>query len=165
MLPIATNTGAMKNEADSSPNADTMGFEFKSALTEGRQRFLARAIAHGLACGRRSPADFVRHFPPATIMKGLEHNPDLRAFILVSTTGIKEKIALRKSWEDSAGDLQLAVDEGETDAAAIVALFGADDCVRHLDPQNVWTFLSEGEFWKDAPAGSSSVTVAREHVA
>src|SRR5689334_18427118 len=45
---------------------------FFSMLKEGRQRFLAHAIEHGFSCGRRTPEDFTRHFPPIAIMKGLE---------------------------------------------------------------------------------------------
>src|SRR5262252_3166800 len=113
-------------------------FGFVSALEEGPQRFLARALEHGLKRGRRTPSDFLRHFPPSAIMRGLEHNAELRAFILASTTGIKEKIALKKSWEDAAADLKLAFDEGETSAEAIVELFKADDRVRHLEAQKLW---------------------------
>ncbi|HVW24154.1 MAG TPA: hypothetical protein VHC69_02225 [Polyangiaceae bacterium] len=140
-------------------------FGFVSTLAEGTQRFLARAIAHGLARGRRSPADFLRHFPPSVLMKGLEHNAELRAFILASTTGIKEKIALKKSWEDAAADLELALEEGETDAEAIVQLFAADDCTRYVDARKIWQFLTEGEFWNAATSDEAAARVAREHVA
>jgi hypothetical protein len=98
-------------------------------------------------------------------MKGLEHNAELRAFILAATTGIKEKIALKKSWEDAASDLKLAFDEGETSAEAIVELFPADQCVRHLEAPKIWQFLSEGEFWNVAPADVAATGVAREHLA
>jgi hypothetical protein len=145
------------------PTADAFGFV--STLAEGNQRFLARALAHGLKRGRRTPGDFLRHFPPSVIMKGLEQNAQLRAFILVSTTGIREKIALRKSWEDAATDLKLAFDEGETNAEAIVELFTPDDCVRHLEAQKLWQFLTEGEFWNAATGNGAAARVAQEHVA
>lgn len=149
----------------SSDQARTDDFDFVSKLPEGPQRFLARAIAHGLERGRRTPGDFIRHFPPSEIMKGLAGNAERRAFILASTTGMKEKIALKKSWEDAARDLDLAMAEAETNAEAVVKLFAADDRVRHLDAQKLWDFLSEGEFWNAAPADKTATKVAREHVA
>src|SRR5260221_6444552 len=99
---------------------------FVPTLKEGAQRFLAYAIEHSFVCGRRTQQDFIRHFPPKAIMKGLEHQAGLRAAILVLTTGLKQKIALKKEWQDAATDLQIALDEGETDAESIVALFDAD---------------------------------------
>src|SRR5262245_30448359 len=96
---------------------------FASKLGEARERFLAHVIDHGFAIGRRSPEDFIRHFPPAAIMNALGGRPSLRANILVLTTGTKMKIALRKSAESAGQDLQIALDEGETDAESIVTLF------------------------------------------
>lgn len=148
--------------ADSTPDTNS---QFVSKLKEGRQRFLAHAIEHGLGCGRRTPQDFIRHFPPTAIMQGLEYQPNLRANILVLTTGLKKKIALKKSWEDSATDLQIALDEDETDAESIVTLFDPDDRVRYLDPLEIWTFLTEGEFWKASSAKKSEAESARSHIA
>src|SRR5690242_2431666 len=42
---------------------------FVSTFKEGAQRFLAYAIEHSFVCGRRTPHDFIRHFPPKAIMK------------------------------------------------------------------------------------------------
>ena len=137
---------------------------FLSTFKEGDQRFLAYAIEHSFVCGRRTAHDFIRHFPPRAIMKGLENQAGLRAAILVLTTGLKQKIALKKEWEDAATDLQIALDEGETDAESIVALFDADDRVRYLDSQKIWAFLTEGEFWK-ASTNKTQADVARNHIA
>jgi hypothetical protein len=137
---------------------------FISTFKEGDQRFLAYAIEHSFVCGRRTAQDFIRHFTPRAIMKGLEHQAGLRAAILVLTTGLKQKIALKKEWGDAATDLEIALEEGETDAESIVALFDADDRVRYLDPQKIWTFLTEGEFWK-ASTNKNQADVARNHVA
>lgn len=139
--------------------------EFTSALKEGRQRFLAHAVEHSLEVGRRTAEDFVRHFPPEAIMKGLEHQPRLRAAILVLTTGLKKKIALKKSWQSAAEDLQIALDEGETDAESIVAVFEPDDRIRYLDNTKIWSFLAEGEFWKAGGSDKSAVAAARAHIA
>lgn len=136
--------------------------EFVSKLGGGRQRFLAHVIEQGLAAGRRTPADFIRHFPPAQLMEALRRRPDLRARILGPTTGIKERIAEKKSVESSAEDLQLALDLGETDAETIVALMAADDRVRYLDHQALWAYVSEGEFWK--ATDGIDFEIARAHV-
>jgi hypothetical protein len=137
---------------------------FISALKEGHQRFLAHAIEHSFVCGRRTAQDFIRHFPPIDIMKGLEHQAELRATILVLTTGLKQKIALKKEWQDAGTDLQIALDEGETDAESIVSLFAPDDRVRYLDPRKIWNFLVEGEFWR-ASSSKGAPDVPRNHVA
>jgi hypothetical protein len=140
-------------------------FTFTSRLGDGRQRFLARAVEHGLHCGRRATDDFIRHFPPSSIMKGLEDHPELRASILVATTGVKEKIALRKSWQDAAADLELALEEGETNSQAIVELFQPDDRVRYLEAPRIWAFVSEGEFWRVADHDKASAALAQGHIA
>jgi hypothetical protein len=155
----------MIDENAEAPSGETGDPTFISTLKEGHQRFLAHAIEHSFVCGRRSAEDFIRHFPATAIMKGLEHQPTLRAGILVLTTGLKQKIALKKGWEDAATDLQIALDEGETDADSIVALFNADDRVRYLPADKIWSFLIEGEFWKASSLNKSQGDVARNHVA
>src|SRR5262245_44908794 len=137
---------------------------FISALKEGHQRFLAHAIEHSFVCGRRTAQDFIRHFPPDAIMKGLEHQAELRATILVLTTGLKQKIALKKEWQDAGTDLQIALDEGETDAESIVSLFAPDDRVRYLDPRKIWAFLVEGEFWRASSSTKGAADVPRNHM-
>lgn len=138
---------------------------FSSSLKEGRQRFLAHAVEHSLEIGRRSADDFIRHFPPHTIMKGLERQASLRAAILVLTTGLKKKIAMKKSWESAADDLQIALDEGETDAESIVAVFDPDDRIRYLDNKKIWSFLIEGEFWSASSGDKAALDIARSHIA
>jgi hypothetical protein len=70
---------------------------FASKLDKGRERFLAHAIEHALETGRRTPEDFIRHFPPKAIMEGLAQEPKLRGAILVLTTGLKPKISEKKT--------------------------------------------------------------------
>lgn len=124
---------------------------FASKLPEGWQRFLAHAIENGFEVGQRTPEDFIRHFPPAAIMMGLEDEPELRANILIICTGVRAKIALKKSAESCGEDLQIALDEGETDAESVVTLFDPDDRVRYLDRQALWAYVTEQEFWKNDP--------------
>lgn len=136
----------------------------KSELKTGRERFLAHVIEHALQVGRRSPEDFVRHFPPSEIMEGLKDRPSLRAKILVPTVGTKHKVALKKSWQSAADDLAISLGEGETRAAMVVELFDPDDRVTYLDDAKLWKFITEGEFWK-ADAKGKNAKIAQQHVA
>jgi len=139
---------------------------FKSKLEHGRQRFLVYAIEHALEVGRRTPEDFIRHFPPKTIMEALAERPDLRSGVLVPTTGLKARIALKKTWESAGEDLQSALDEGETKPAQIVESFAPDDRVSYLDARKVWAFLVEGQFWKvGAKDDKAGFAVAQQHIA
>jgi hypothetical protein len=139
---------------------------FKSKLEHGRQRFLVYAIEHALEVGRRTPEDFIRHFPPKTIMEALSMRPDLRAGVLVPTTGLKARIALKKTWQSAGDDLQSALDEGETKPYQIVEAFGPDDRVSYLDNKKVWSFIVEGQFWKVTPKDDKAAFgVAQQHIA
>ncbi len=130
--------------ADSSPH----DAPFKSKLPDAAPRFLAHVIEHALTHGRRSPDDFIRHFPPKVIMEGLKDEPQLRANILVIATGVRMKVALKKPASSSGADLQIALDEHETDAETVVGLFDPDDRVRFLDNRALWAFVTEGDVWK-----------------
>jgi len=137
----------MVDEKDDGPR------EFTSKLKTGRERFLAHVIEYALEIQLRTAEDFIRLFPPLDLMMGLKEEPGLRAQVLVLTTGLKHKIAVKKTAESAGEDLQIALDEGETDAESIVALFNPDDRVRFLDQDRLWHFCVENEFWK---AGSSN---------
>jgi len=136
-----------------------------SQLSKGRERFLAHVIDHGFEVGRRTPEDFVRHFPPTLIMEGLKDNAKLRADILVQATGVKEKVAIKKSWESCADDLQIALDENETNASAVMKIFQLDDRVRYLDHKALWAYVTEGEFWKISPSRQKEYAAAKSHMA
>lgn len=138
---------------------------FSSRLPQGRQRFLAHVIEHSLTIGRRTPQDFIRHFPPDAIMMGLEKEPALRANILEYCTGLKRKIALKKTWQSAAEDVQIALDERETNAEAVVAVFDPDDRVRFLDEKKLWAFVIEGEFWSTPPKQKDKYDKAKAHTA
>lgn len=136
-----------------------------SQLSKGRERFLAHVIDHGFEVGRRSPEDFVRHFPPTLIMQGLKDQAKLRAEILVQATGVKEKVAIKKSWESCADDLQIALDENETTAGSVMKIFQLDDRVRYLDHKALWAYVTEGEFWKISPSRQKEYAAAKSHMA
>jgi hypothetical protein len=138
----------------------------RSKLEHGRQRFLAYAIEHAFQIGRRTPQDFIRHFPPRAIMEALALRPDLRASLLVPTTGLKHKIALKKTWQSAGDDLQSALDEGETVALAIVDAFTPDDRVLYLPDKKLWAFVIEGQFWKvTAKEDKVAYATAQQHIA
>jgi hypothetical protein len=122
-------------------------FAFKSSLKTGAERFLAQALAHALTQGFRTPDDFLKHFKPLDLMVALESAHDLRAQILVKAAGVHQKIAIKKSTSSGAEDLRIAIEEGLTDAAAILELFPPDERVRYLDAPRLWSFLVEDEFW------------------
>jgi hypothetical protein len=138
---------------------------FDSRLTDGTERFLAHMIEHAFTIGRRSSRDFLRHFPPSTIMEALRDNPSLRADILEAATGVKRKVALKKSASSSGEDLQIALDEGEAAADEVVRLFRPDDRVRYLPRAKLWSFVTEGEFWKVNKNEKGNYDRAQAHLA
>ncbi len=146
-------------------NADHATPHFESKLTDGRQRFLAHAIEHALAISRRSAADFIRHFPPEVIMEGMAEHAELRASMLSQTTGLKVKIAIKKSWQSAAEDLRIALSENETDAQTVVSVFDPDDRVRYLPRAKIWAFLTEGEFYNVTASKTNEHRIAKQHIA
>lgn len=152
-----------KNPKDS--QTDDMVWELESQLEPGMLRFLAHVIENGLQAGLRTQQDFIRHFTPKDIMQGLAERPDLRANILVPTTGVRPKIALKKTAESAGLDLQIALDEGETDAELIVSLFHPDDRVRYLDTTRLWNYIIEPKFWTTEAKDGNAHTQAKAHMA
>jgi hypothetical protein len=98
-------------------------------------------------------------------MEGLKDQAKLRADILVQATGVREKVAIKKSWESCADDLQIALDENETSAGSIMKIFQLDDRVRYLDHKALWAYVTEGEFWKISPSRQKEYAAAKSHMA
>lgn len=138
---------------------------FASKLPEPRQRFLAQVLEHGLRSGLRTPDEFLRHFSPLTIMHALADEPARRARILETTIGTRPKIALKKSPESSGEDLRIALEEGETTAAALLEQFEPDDRVRFLDAQYLWSFAAEPRFWLHTATSTDRLQKIRSHTA
>lgn len=138
---------------------------FESRLTDGTDRFLAHAIEHSFTIGRRTSRDFLRHFPPSTIMEALKDSPTLRADILEVATGMRRKVALKKSAASSGEDLQIALEEGEAAPDEVIQLFRPDDRVRFLPRGKLWAFVIEGEFWKVSKTEKGVYERAQAHVA
>jgi hypothetical protein len=144
------------------PSAETA---FESRLTDGTDRFLSHMIEHAFAIGRRTSRDFLRHFPPSAIMEALKDSPALRADILEHSTGVKRKVALKKSALSAGEDLQIALEEGEAVTEDVVRLFRPDDRVRYLPRSKLWSFVIEGEFWKATKTDKGNFERAQQHIA
>lgn len=139
---------------------------FVSKLNTAPMRLLAEALEHSLVSGRRTPQDFIRHFPPDLIMSALEGQPRLRSLFLITLVGLREKTALRTPASDAGRLLQAALEERDTDPDSIVRTFERDDRIRYLDPQKVWAFLLEGEFWRISRSKDlAGHKVAQSHLA
>jgi hypothetical protein len=130
----------------------------QSNLPTSRERFLARVVDQAFDDGWRTAEDFLRHFPPQTIVQSLEKADDLRVKLLVETTGANERLALKKSVASAAEDLNLALEEDLTNPAAILALYPADDKVRYLPADALWSFYAEDGFFD-----TDKVTDASKH--
>lgn len=127
-----------------------------SELGDPRHRFLAQVVEYTLAEGFRTSDDFLRLFPPAKIIESLASADELRVKLLVAATGTHEKIALKKSVASATEDLELALAERTTSASQLLALYPADDRVRHLDAKKLWQFVAEDEFYRSTPAGDAA---------
>jgi len=138
---------------------------FESQLSPGLPRFLAHVVEHALYMGLRRPEDFLRHFSPRSIMRALAAEPERRGRILEATTGLRSRIASKKSPESSAEDLQIALDEGITTPATVVAQLSSDDRVRFLDAQMLWAFIIEPGYGGGAAEHGELIPEIREHTA
>ncbi len=121
---------------------------YQSSLPSARERFLASVVDYALAEGWRTPGDFLRHFGPRLLMHNLASDEQLRVRLLTATTRVNERLAARKTTASAAEDLAIALEEGLTDAARVLALIPPDDRVRYFDAAQLWAFLTEVEFWK-----------------
>ncbi len=138
---------------------------FVSSLGTGREAFHSEVTEYCLRIGERSAEDFIRHFPPIKIMEVLASRPMERARIVTEATGIREKVALKMSPDNSGEALQIALDEKVTTPADIVRLFQPDDRQRYLDRRALWKFDVEGEPWKVAQSGKGAFERAKSYVA
>ena len=139
---------------------------FTSTLPTGTARFLAEVLDHALSHGRRTPKDFIRHFPPSVIMESLDGVPQVRAIFLTVLVGVRDKTAMRTSSSDAGRLLQAALEEDDCDAESIVDVFNPDDRIRYLDARRVWSFMMEGDFWKVSRSKDSGAhKVAQAHIA
>ncbi len=134
-----------------------------SQLAPGLPRFLAAVVEHAMHHQLRKAEDFLRHFSPRSIMRALAQEPERRGRILEATTGLRSRIATKKSPDSSAEDLQIALDEKITDAATVVSLLSPDDRVRFLDAQMLWAFVMEPGYAGGSPDHGEQIPEIREH--
>lgn len=137
--------------------------EYESKLSTGLPSFLSAVVEHSLDTGLRQPEDFLRHFSPRSLMRALAAEPAHRGRILEATTGLRSRIASKKSPESSAEDLQIALDEGITDADTVVSLLSPDDRVRFLDAQMLWAFVIEPGYGNGSAEHGDQIRKIREH--
>jgi hypothetical protein len=145
----------------SESSADT----FVSTLGKGREAFHAEVTEYCLRVEERTPEDFLRHFPCASIMKALEARPMERARIVSQATGVHEKVATKMSPEASGEALQIALDERITSSSDIVRLFQPDDRQRYLERHALWAFNVEGQPWKATAANKAAHDRAKAYLA
>lgn len=127
------------------------------------QRFLAKVLHHGLESRLRQPEEFLEHFSPSTIMVALADEPERRGRLLAQTTGIRLKVAMRKSPQSSADDLEIALEEGETSALNVLKLFDTDEQVRFLDNARLWAYVTFPRWWDDESLTGDRRTLVHEH--
>ncbi|MEX1364015.1 MAG: hypothetical protein AB1Z98_12870 [Nannocystaceae bacterium] len=139
--------------------------ELESELSAGLPRFLSKVVEHALQTGLRKPEDFLRHFSTRTIMRSLAAEPERRGRILEATTGLRSRIASKKSPDSSAEDLQIALDENITYPASVVELLVPDDRVRFLDAQMLWAFVIEPGYGAGSVELGEQIPEVREHTA
>ncbi len=137
--------------------------EQESQVSAGLPRFLSAVVEHSLTTRLRKPEDFLRHFSPRSIMRALAGEPGRRGRILEATTGLRSRIASKKSPESSAEDLQIALDEAITTPQAVVELLEPDDRVRFLDPQMLWAFVIEPGYGMGSVELGEQIPEIREH--
>jgi len=124
-------------------------------------RFLAEALERSVSGGWRSAADFVRHFPPATVMRQLDHHPAVRASFLTLLVGIPERTALRTATEDAGRLLEAAVEEHDCEPGSFMRVFHRTAATGYLEPVQVWSFITG----RDLVEVSRDPTTARYPIA
>ena len=127
---------------------------YSSDLPSATERFLAKTLVHALSEGVRTPADFLRHFPPQALMSALDIARDLRARILAGTAGVHEKIAKRKSTAAASEDLQLALDESVCEPRCSSYSRVTIACV-------TWTRSCSGSSWSRTSSGPRRTATSR----
>lgn len=136
---------------------------FTSTLSTALDRFLAHVVDQVTTAGVRDANDLIRHFPPRALMDALGDEPEFRAKILSATTGVRERVALKKSPESCGEDLEIALEEDETDTATIASFFTPDDLVRFLEHTALWSYVTEPRLWTVDGRDESLAVTAKQH--
>ncbi len=134
---------------------------FTSSLGKPSDRFLSKVLQHSITEKWRTPEAFLKHFPPAAIMRALAGADALRGTILVRAANVHEKLARKKSIESASEDLQLALQEGVTTAPEVMELFPPDEQVRYLAATDLWNYVFEQPFWLEKSGPERERATAR----
>lgn len=125
-------------------------FTSRSNLKSGAERYLSQVVQYAFDNHWRTPQDFLEHFKPLDLMRGLDTAPDLRGRILTKAVGFHERIARKKSAESAAEDIRIALEEGVTTPADILELLSPDDRVTYLDRERLFAFAIDRNFFASA---------------
>lgn len=96
-------------------------------------------------------------------MRSLATEPERRGRILEATTGLRARIANKKSPDSSAEDLQIALDEKITTPGTVLTLLTPDDRVRFLDAHLLWGFIVEPKYGAGSVELGEQIPEIREH--
>jgi hypothetical protein len=135
-----------------------------SQPSDPRQRFLARVLEASFERGWRTADEFLEAFPPAVLLDALERAPGLRLQLLVECAQIPRKIAARRSAAAAREDLELALEEGLTTAATLLATIPLEARVQHLEAARLWRFAVEGDWLDRAPESREAQQSAVDRV-
>lgn len=120
---------------------------YASQHATGRERYLTQVMEYSLAQGWVTPDDFLRRFPPRTLVTSLAEQEELRVELLVKVGKVHEKLAAKKSIESAGEDLEIAVSEGLCEPQDVLDVFKPDDRVSYLPAGELWSFATDGEFY------------------
>ena len=129
-------------------------FTSRSSLKSGGERFLSQVVEYAFEQRWRTPQDFLEHFKPLELMRGLDAAPELRGRILTKSVGFHERIARKKTAESAAEDLRIALEEGVTTPEDILSLITPDERVLYLDRERLFAFAIERSFFASVPLDS-----------
>jgi len=129
------------------------------ALDERRRRFVARVFDESLRRGWTTAEQFIDWFPPSTIVDALEAVPEVRTRLLVEVAGIPSKLASNRTPAAARDDLELALEEGLTDASRILQYVSGSVLVRCLEVASLWKFATSGD-WLSRVNNDPSIGVA-----
>jgi len=133
-------------------------------LEERRLQFLARVLSECLTNGWRTPEHFLEWFGPASLEPAFEADPELRCRVLCEVACIPERIARTRTAAAAVADVQLAVEDGRTDAARLLEHLPVEALVRTLDASALWKFATGGQWLIQASIDPSARPVALERL-
>lgn len=111
------------------------------------QQFLS-AIYKYLLPDIRTAGDFLIAFPPNVIMESIYDNVELRANVLLVTAETSVRVGSKISKSHAIESLEIALTEHVVEPNVVLEVLEPDDRVRHLNNQDLWSFVTEPKFWE-----------------